>query len=126
MSRITSFAPKHFIQGNVLVDDKGRAVLADFGIASAVPTLDQLNSTDVTRTAGTPQYRPPELSPHSSREFPCQESSNIASQQSRQGASKTSPNGGPQKPSTPTQSHRKQPTVESDIYALGITMLEVR
>lgn len=46
--------------GNILFDTKGRAVIADFGLAKAVQ-LSSVSSTSSSLSSGTPAYRPPEL-----------------------------------------------------------------
>ena len=47
--------------GNILFDEEGQAVIADFGVARAVQLSSLGTSTQSSATVGTPFYRPPEL-----------------------------------------------------------------
>jgi serine/threonine protein kinase len=47
--------------GNILFDEEGQAVIADFGVARAVQVSSLGTSTQSSGTVGTPFYRPPEL-----------------------------------------------------------------
>lgn len=53
--------PLFLSQDNIVVDEKGRASLCDFGMTTFIHSLDSINPSTQSSTGGTMQYMAPEL-----------------------------------------------------------------